>query len=167
MSLVTLPFIAIKHICDDLTRHSFQSSQVGFQFVLKKSNTIRKYNNVFLLLCFSANDASSVLQKRGVLHNMGVSFQDLVCDTQDNYRLFINLEKLLKDPPKLAEQHLYQLDPQTRKHLIERCTLPYKQHLFKSLDDCDIYIYEQLPCSRIYYTCNHIYIESILPDMLV
>lgn len=69
---------------------------------------------------YSANDASSVLQKRGVLHNMGVSFQDLVCDTQDNYRLFINLEKLLKDPPKLAEQHLYQLDPQTRKHLIER-----------------------------------------------
>ncbi|OWF46584.1 acidic fibroblast growth factor intracellular-binding protein-like [Mizuhopecten yessoensis] len=69
---------------------------------------------------YSAHDASAVLQKRGVLHNMGVGFQDLVSDTQDNYRLFINLEKLLKDPAKLGEQHLYQLDPQTQKLLIER-----------------------------------------------
>ncbi|XP_033736195.1 acidic fibroblast growth factor intracellular-binding protein-like [Pecten maximus] len=69
---------------------------------------------------YSAQDASTVLQKRGVLYNMGVGFQDLVSDTQDNYRLFINLEKLLKDPTKLAEQHLYQLDPQTQKLLIER-----------------------------------------------
>jgi len=74
-----------------------------------------------MYICYvTAHEASMVLQKRGILQSMGIEFEDLVSDTQDNYRLFVNLEKLLKNPPMLANQQMYQLDPETQKVLIDR-----------------------------------------------
>ncbi|KAL5008908.1 hypothetical protein ScPMuIL_014489 [Solemya velum] len=69
---------------------------------------------------YTANDAALNLQKKGVLQNTGYSSAELVSETQECYRLFVILEKMLKNPIKLVEQQIYQIDADTQKSLIER-----------------------------------------------
>ena len=66
------------------------------------------------------NEAASILQKQGILHTFNATIDDLISDTVDNFRLFVNLEKLLKNPTKVQDQQIYQIDPDTQKMLIER-----------------------------------------------
>ncbi|XP_041354579.1 acidic fibroblast growth factor intracellular-binding protein-like [Gigantopelta aegis] len=66
------------------------------------------------------NEAASILQKQGILHTFSATIDDLVSDTVDNFRLFVNLEKLLKNPTKVQDQQIYQIDPDTQKMIIER-----------------------------------------------
>ncbi|KAL3874468.1 hypothetical protein ACJMK2_037477 [Sinanodonta woodiana] len=68
----------------------------------------------------SAVEAAAVLQKQGILQSMGARQDDLLSDTQDNYRLFMGLEKLLKWPSKFANQQIYQIDADTQKMLIDK-----------------------------------------------
>lgn len=67
----------------------------------------------------SLSECCSILQQRGVLQSTGARYEELVSDTKDNFRLFLNLEELLKWPTKFGEQHLYQIDPDTQQKLIE------------------------------------------------
>lgn len=69
---------------------------------------------------FSLSECCGRLQQQGVLQLTGARNEELVSDTKDNIRLFLSLEELLKCPTKFAEQHLYQIDPETRQKLIER-----------------------------------------------
>lgn len=69
---------------------------------------------------YTAHDAALVLDKQGVLQNTGLGMDDLISDVLDHYRLFINLEKMLKNPVQLAEQQIYQIDSETQKIIIDR-----------------------------------------------
>lgn len=73
-----------------------------------------------LFYLFLAHDAALVLDKQGVLQNTGLGMDDLISDVLDHYRLFINLEKMLKNPVQLAEQQIYQIDSDTQKMMIDR-----------------------------------------------
>ncbi|XP_060590467.1 acidic fibroblast growth factor intracellular-binding protein-like [Ruditapes philippinarum] len=67
----------------------------------------------------SLNECCVALQQRGVLQSTGARYEELVSDTKDSFRLFANIEQLLKWPTKFGEQHLYQIDPVTQRNLIE------------------------------------------------
>ncbi|XP_071079950.1 acidic fibroblast growth factor intracellular-binding protein-like [Haliotis cracherodii] len=68
----------------------------------------------------SVSEAANVLQKQGVLKKYSATSEDLLSDTQDNYRLFTSLEKLVKSPDKLRDQHIYQINADTQTMLIEK-----------------------------------------------
>ena len=72
------------------------------------------------LIFFSANEAASILQKRGILQQYGVPFEMLIRDTQNNFRTFTMLEKLLQTPTRLPEQILFQITPETQRFIIEK-----------------------------------------------
>lgn len=69
---------------------------------------------------FTANDAALTLHKRGAIQNTGYTSEELRSETQESYRLFVSLEKMLKNPIKLVEQQIYQIDADTQKSMIER-----------------------------------------------
>lgn len=68
----------------------------------------------------SAHEAASLLQKRGILQQYGATFDLLLSDTQDHYRTFAMLERMLHNPTKLQEQLTFQLSLDTQRMLIAR-----------------------------------------------
>nr|CAD7461253.1 unnamed protein product [Timema tahoe] len=71
---------------------------------------------IFLLAC----DAVQILHQRGVTQQTGASLELVASDVLDHYRTYSLLERLLHNPPKLEEQLAFQIEPQTRKLLIEK-----------------------------------------------
>lgn len=69
---------------------------------------------------FSASEAVKSLQEGGVTHQTGATLELVESDVLDHYRTYSLLEKLLHNPPKLAEQLAFQIEPQTRGFLIEK-----------------------------------------------
>ncbi|XP_064600078.1 acidic fibroblast growth factor intracellular-binding protein-like [Liolophura sinensis] len=69
---------------------------------------------------YSGFEAAKLQQARGVQQKFGCVFDDIVSDTLDYYRLFTSLERLLKTPPKLVDQQVYQLDTATLRLLIQQ-----------------------------------------------
>lgn len=67
-----------------------------------------------------ASEAVTILHQRGVTQQTGASMELLASDVLDHYRTYCLLERLLHNPPKLAEQLAFQIDPQTRQILIEK-----------------------------------------------
>lgn len=68
----------------------------------------------------TAHEAAVNLQNNGILLKYQATFEDLLSDTRDHYRTFVGLERLLKNPPKLADQQTYLIDPETQRMLIEK-----------------------------------------------
>ena len=68
---------------------------------------------------FTANEAASILQKQESLQTFKATLEDLLSDIQDNFRLFQGLENMLKSPPRLRNQQIYQIDHGTQDMLIE------------------------------------------------
>ncbi|XP_046383405.1 acidic fibroblast growth factor intracellular-binding protein [Ischnura elegans] len=68
----------------------------------------------------SSSEAVKQLHKRGVTQETGASYDLLSSDVADHYRTYSLLERLLHNPPKLAEQISFQLEPETKQFLIER-----------------------------------------------
>lgn len=69
---------------------------------------------------YSANEAASILQKQESLQAFQATLDDLLSDVQDHFRLFNGLEAMLKSPPRLQNQQIYQIDPDTQTMLIEK-----------------------------------------------
>ncbi|XP_074646357.1 acidic fibroblast growth factor intracellular-binding protein-like [Tubulanus polymorphus] len=69
---------------------------------------------------YSAQESALRFQKRGILQKYNVSFEVLQSDIQDHYRCFCMLERLLHNPPRLAEQLIYQIEPETQGFIIEK-----------------------------------------------
>jgi len=68
----------------------------------------------------TAFEAARVEQTKVNLKSLGATFEDLLSDVIDNYRLFAGLEEMLKSPPQLSHQLLYQFSPDTVKLLIQK-----------------------------------------------
>ncbi|XP_025829126.1 acidic fibroblast growth factor intracellular-binding protein-like [Agrilus planipennis] len=68
---------------------------------------------------FSASEAVSTLNQRGLGQKTGASLELIASDVLDHYRTYSLLEKLLTNPNKLQEQLAFQIDPDTRQFLIE------------------------------------------------
>ncbi|XP_076442471.1 acidic fibroblast growth factor intracellular-binding protein-like [Babylonia areolata] len=69
---------------------------------------------------YTANEAASMLQKQEALQTFQATLDDLLSDVQDNFRLFSGLESMLKSPPRLQNQQIYQIDEVTQAMLIEK-----------------------------------------------
>ncbi|KAK7481158.1 hypothetical protein BaRGS_00027591 [Batillaria attramentaria] len=69
---------------------------------------------------YSANEAASILQKQESLQAFHATLDDLLSDVQDHFRLFSGLEAMLKSPPRLQNQQIYQIDHDTQTMLIEK-----------------------------------------------
>ncbi|KAG8236301.1 hypothetical protein J437_LFUL016448 [Ladona fulva] len=68
----------------------------------------------------SSSEAVMRLQKKGDVQESGATLDLLFSDVSDHYRTYSLLERLLHNPPKLAEQISFQLEPETQHYLIER-----------------------------------------------
>jgi len=68
---------------------------------------------------YSAPEAATILQKRGILQQYGATYDLLLGDIWDNYRNFSMLERLLQNPPRMDEQLTFQIHPDTQKLIIE------------------------------------------------
>ena len=68
----------------------------------------------------TANEAASMLQKQESLQTFKATLDDLLSDVQDNFHLFSGLENMLKSPPRLQNQQIYQIDEDTQNMLIEK-----------------------------------------------
>ena len=68
----------------------------------------------------TANEAAGMLQKQESLQAFKATLDDLLSDVQDNFRLFNGLENMLKCPPRLQNQQIYQIDEDTQNMLIEK-----------------------------------------------
>ena len=77
----------------------------------------------FNVSIISAQEAALFLQKSGIVQRADVSMEIVYSDIQDQYRLFNSLEKLLKNPPKLMDQQIYQMDAEMQRQIIQRCRL--------------------------------------------
>jgi hypothetical protein len=53
------------------------------------------------------------------MQKFNATLDDLLSDVQDNFRLFYGLENMLKSPPRLRNQQIYQIDQDTQNLLIE------------------------------------------------
>lgn len=71
-------------------------------------------------LLFIANEAATILQKQESLQAFQATFDDLLSDVHDHFRLFNGLENMLKSPPRLQNQQIYQIDEDTQKMLIAK-----------------------------------------------
>ena len=71
-------------------------------------------------LLLIASEAVTTLHKRGVTQQTGATLELVASDVLDHYRTYSLLERLLHNPPKLAEQLAFQIEPQTRRLLIEK-----------------------------------------------
>ncbi|XP_022329419.2 acidic fibroblast growth factor intracellular-binding protein-like [Crassostrea virginica] len=69
---------------------------------------------------YTAQEAALFLQKSGIVQRADVSMEIVYSDIQDQYRLFNSLEKLLKNPPKLMDQQIYQMDAEMQRQIIQR-----------------------------------------------
>jgi hypothetical protein len=67
-----------------------------------------------------ASEAVTALHQRGVTQQTGATLELVASDVLDHYRTYSLLERLLHNPPKLAEQLAFQIEPQTRRLLIEK-----------------------------------------------
>ncbi|XP_021933150.1 acidic fibroblast growth factor intracellular-binding protein isoform X4 [Zootermopsis nevadensis] len=67
-----------------------------------------------------ASEAVTALNQRGVIQQSGATLELVASDVLDHYRTYSLLERLLHNPPKLAEQLAFQIEPQTRRLLIEK-----------------------------------------------
>nr|CAD7574181.1 unnamed protein product [Timema californicum] len=81
---------------------------------------IQKYINYGLTAVLVTCDAVQILHQRGVTQQTGASLELVASDVLDHYRTYSLLERLLHNPPKLEEQLAFQIEPQTRKLLIEK-----------------------------------------------
>lgn len=77
--------------------------------------TLLKY-----LHLFTANEAAGILQKQESLQPFQATLEDLLSDVQDHFHLFNGLENMLKSPPRLQNQQVYQIDEATQAMLIEK-----------------------------------------------
>ncbi|KAK3755329.1 hypothetical protein RRG08_026059 [Elysia crispata] len=68
----------------------------------------------------SASEATMLEQKKINLKMFGITVEDLHSDIVDHYRLFLGLEEMLKTPPRLSHQTVYQLDADTISLLIQK-----------------------------------------------
>jgi len=68
----------------------------------------------------SASEAVSILNQRGLGQTTGASLDLIASDVLDHYRTYSLLEKLLSNPSKLQEQLAFQIEPHTKKLLIEK-----------------------------------------------
>ena len=71
-------------------------------------------------LLLIASEAVTALHQRGVTQQTGATPELVASDVLDHYRTYSLLERLLHNPPKLAEQLAFQIEPQTRRLLIEK-----------------------------------------------
>jgi len=71
-------------------------------------------------LLLTASEAVTTLHQRGVTQQTGATPELVASDVLDHYRTYSLLERLLHNPPKLAEQLAFQIEPQTRRLLIEK-----------------------------------------------
>lgn len=72
------------------------------------------------MFVFTAHEAASILQKRGILQQYGATFDLLLGDTWDHYRTFGMLEHYLQNPTRLEEQLTFQITSDMQKTLIEK-----------------------------------------------
>lgn len=72
--------------------------------------------------CFkiSVSEAAKLQQSKVSLKKYGATVEDLQSDIVDNYRLFAGLEEMLKTPPRLSHQLVYQFDLETVDMLIQK-----------------------------------------------
>lgn len=68
----------------------------------------------------SVNEVAVTMQQRGVLLDTGATFEELLSDVKDNFRLFSSLQQLLKCPTRFGEQTIYQIDIDTQRSLIDK-----------------------------------------------
>nr|XP_022920490.1 acidic fibroblast growth factor intracellular-binding protein [Onthophagus taurus] len=68
----------------------------------------------------SAAEAVKSLNQGGLGIQTGATLELIASDVLDHYRTYSLLEKLLSNPNKLQEQLEFQIEPQTRKLLIEK-----------------------------------------------
>lgn len=69
---------------------------------------------------FSASEAVQTLHQQNVKEKSVTAVELIASDVLDHYRTYSLLERLLHNPPKLAEQLAFQIEPLTRQLLIER-----------------------------------------------
>lgn len=81
----------------------------------KNINIEKHVTNIFVL----ASEAVAILNQRGLGQQTGASLELIASDVLDHYRTYSLLEKLLSNPNKLHEQLAFQIEPPTRKLLIE------------------------------------------------
>nr|CAD7592279.1 unnamed protein product [Timema genevievae] len=92
----------------------------GVSLLLLPYELIQKYINYGLTDVLVTCDAVQILHQRGVTQQTGASLELVASDVLDHYRTYSLLERLLHNPPKLEEQLAFQIEPQTRKLLIEK-----------------------------------------------
>ncbi|CAL1534602.1 unnamed protein product [Lymnaea stagnalis] len=68
----------------------------------------------------TALEAAKLKQNRVPLKTYGATLEDLLSDIVDHYRIFSGLEEMLKTPPRLSHQLVYQFDPETIDMLIQK-----------------------------------------------
>ncbi|XP_047098835.1 acidic fibroblast growth factor intracellular-binding protein [Schistocerca piceifrons] len=68
----------------------------------------------------SSQEAVNALDAKGVTKQTGATRELLTSDVLDHYRTYSLLERLLYNPPKLEEQLAFQIEPQTKRLLIEK-----------------------------------------------
>lgn len=68
----------------------------------------------------SASEAVAVLQQDIALKQSGTTIELIASDVLNHYRTYSLLERLLHNPPKLAEQLAFQIEPQNKQLLIEK-----------------------------------------------
>ncbi|XP_059173351.1 acidic fibroblast growth factor intracellular-binding protein-like [Physella acuta] len=69
---------------------------------------------------YTAPEAARIQQNKVALKVYGANFEDLLSDIVDYYRIFTGLEEMLKTPPRLSHQLVYQFDPDTIHMLIQK-----------------------------------------------
>ncbi|XP_005106473.1 acidic fibroblast growth factor intracellular-binding protein [Aplysia californica] len=69
---------------------------------------------------FTVSEAARVEQNKVNLKTLGATYDDLMSDVVDNFRLFHGLEEMLKTPPRLSHQLVYQFSSDTINMLIQR-----------------------------------------------
>ncbi|XP_071800291.1 acidic fibroblast growth factor intracellular-binding protein-like [Asterias amurensis] len=69
---------------------------------------------------YSSHDASSIRYQKLSPKMAGLKYDLLKSDTTDNYRMFMGIEKHLRNPITLSHQPLFQISPDIQKMLIEK-----------------------------------------------
>ena len=79
-------------------------------------------NNIYELWLkgLTAGEAARLEQNKVNLKALGAKFDDLYSDVVDHFRLFSGLEEMLKTPPRLSHQLVYQFSPDTVHDIIQR-----------------------------------------------
>lgn len=70
-----------------------------------------------------ASEAVQALHNQNIKEKAVTAIELIASDVLDHYRTYSLLERLLQNPPKLAEQLAFQIEPQTRQLLIEKFVL--------------------------------------------